>query len=174
MHTLSFTDRRKVHIVLVPLIVVLFASCGQHYSDDEKDVITVVEQFFHGLAARDSSLLRSVMLPQGTISSIREADGQAFVRTRIHEDFFQSIAVEENDLLERMWEPEVLIEGRVATLWTQYDFYLNGSFSHCGIDVFTLLKVDEGWKIAGAVYSVVKTGCDESPLGPPKSLNSDS
>jgi len=173
MHILSFMIRRKVHFFLVPLIVVLFGNCSYKYSDEDKAVITVVEQFFQGLAVRDSSTLRAVMLPQGTISSIREADGQAFVRTRTHEDFFQSIAVEENDLSERMWEPEVLIEGRVATLWTQYDFYLNGSLSHCGIDVFTMLRTDEGWKIAGAVYSVVKTGCDESPLGLPKSLNSD-
>jgi hypothetical protein len=70
----------------------------------------VVEQFFNGLAEKDTTTLRALMLPLETISSIREADGQVVVRSRTHEDFYQSIAV----------------------------------------------------------YSVVKTGCEESPLGPPE------
>jgi hypothetical protein len=74
---------------------------------------------------------------------------------------------EDQELLERMWEPVVQVHDRVAMVWTPYDFYLNGAFSHCGTDVFTLLKESEGWKIASITYNVVREGCPTSPLGPP-------
>jgi hypothetical protein len=153
---------------LLLLLFALFSSCSKELSTDEKAVIEVVEQFFQGLSAKDSTALRGAMLPHGTISSVREIDGRRVVRYQEYEQFFENIAMEENDFLERMWEPMVLINGDVAMLWTPYDFYFNGSFSHCGIDAFNLLKTDAGWKIAGTVYSVVKTGCEESPLYPPE------
>jgi hypothetical protein len=36
------------------------------------------------------------------------------------------------------------------------------------VDAFDLVKTPEGWKIAGGVYTVERTGCPPSPLGPPK------
>ena len=57
--------------------------------------------------------------------------------------------------------------GSVAVLWADYDFHLNGKFSHCGIDSFTLLKTTAGWKIAAVADTRETTGCAPSPLGPP-------
>jgi len=53
-------------------------------------------------------------------------------------------------------------------VWTPYDFWVDGKFSHCGIDIFDLVKTAEGWKISGATYTVERTGCAASPLGPLK------
>ena len=36
----------------------------------------------------------------------------------------------------------------------------------CGIDDFSLVLTPTGWKIAAATYTVERTGCPESPLGP--------
>jgi len=66
-----------------------------------------------------------------------------------------------------MWNPTVQIQGRVAMVWTPYDFHLNGEFSHCGIDVFTMLQGAEGWQVASITYNVVREGCTPSPLGSP-------
>jgi hypothetical protein len=54
----------------------------------------------------------------------------------------------------------------MAAVWTPYDLYVDGEFSHCGIDNFNLLKTDEGWKITGIVFSMEPENCSESPLGP--------
>jgi hypothetical protein len=70
--------------------------------------------------------------------------------------------------LERMWDPEVRIQGAIAAVWTRYDFHRDGKFSHCGTDAFNLVKTAEGWKIASAMWTVERTGCVPSPLGPPK------
>jgi hypothetical protein len=67
-----------------------------------------------------------------------------------------------------MWNPEVRVHGPIASVWTAYDFWVDGKFSHCGVDVFDLVKTAEGWKISGGAYTVERTGCAPSPLGPLK------
>lgn len=151
-----------LHIVFILLL--LSASCIRKQTDDEKAVITIVEQFFHALAAKDSSAARAVMEAEGRFYSVRE---EGTYRTQTHRDFFERIAAEESEFLERMWNPTILIHGRIAVLWTPYDFHRNGEFSHCGVDAFSLIKTQQGWKIAGTVYTVERTGCPKTPLGPP-------
>ena len=58
------------------------------------------------------------------------------------------------------------MHGPIASVWTPYDFWVDGKFSHCGIDIFDLVKTAEGWKISGLTYTVERTGCAPSPLGP--------
>ena len=54
---------------------------------------------------------------------------------------------------ERYWDAKVLTYGFIASVWAPYDFYLNGSFSHCGVDLFYLVKTDKAWKIAHFGYT---------------------
>jgi hypothetical protein len=68
-----------------------------------------------------------------------------------------------------MWDPLVLVHGRIAVVWAPYDFHINGEFSHCGVDAFTLIKTENGWQIAGAAYTIEPKGCAASPLGPVES-----
>ena len=62
----------------------------------------------------------------------------------------------------------VLEHDRMATVWTPYDFYLNGEFHHCGTNSFSLIRDESGWRIAGVVYSIETETCEPSPLGPPE------
>jgi hypothetical protein len=36
-----------------------------------------------------------------------------------------------------------------------------GKFSHCGIDVFTFLRMPQGWKIVSLAYSIEPDACGE-------------
>jgi len=47
----------------------------------------------------------------------------------------------------------VITDGAIASVWAPYDFYLNGSFSHCGVDLFYLVKTDNKWEIAHFGYT---------------------
>ena len=133
----------------------------------EREVAAVAQRFLEALSAADTATLAGLLAPGATIHSVREGEGGASLRVVTREDFLASLGGETEQLLERMWEPTVLVRGGVAMVWTPYDFHLNGSFSHCGIDVFTLLKGEEGWQVTGITYNVVREGCQPSPLGPP-------
>jgi hypothetical protein len=57
----------------------------------------------------------------------------------------------------------VQVHKRIAMVWNPYDLWVNNKFSHCGVDVFTLLKTKAGWKIASLAFSMETEGC--SPPG---------
>ena|SRR5689334_21105117 len=152
--------------------VVLALSCyGLFGADtsDEKDVIAVVQRFFDAMSAHDSAAARAVLMPEGRTVATRETGA---VSGGTQEQFAARLSTIKEPILERMWNPKVLVdrrkEGAIATLWAEYDFHREGKFSHCGVDSFSLVKTPEGWKIAGVVYTMQMTGCAASPLGPPK------
>jgi len=137
-------------------------------SEDEAAVLVAVEQFFETMTANDSAGARAVLDPAGSFVSVRwNEDGERVVRRAPNDAYLGSLATESETYLERMWDPEVRIHGPIATVWTPYDFYVDGVFSHCGVDAFQLLRTDAGWLITGGMYTVERTECPESPLGPP-------
>lgn len=50
----------------------------------------------------------------------------------------------------------MLIEGDAAVVWGRHGFEVDGELSHVGVDAFHLLRTEEGWKVAGGAYSVVR------------------
>ena len=56
----------------------------------------------------------------------------------------------------------------VGMVWMPYDLYLNGVWSHCGADVFTLVKADGKWSIVSIAWSAEQPPvCEKHPSGPP-------
>jgi hypothetical protein len=72
----------------------------------------------------------------------------------------------DSQLTERYWDEELLLSDVLAVFWAPYDFYIDGEFSHCGIDVLNLIKVDDEWKIGHAMWTIQRPDCEASPLGP--------
>ncbi len=150
------------------LVLLAMPSSAQAQSSEEEAVVAAVQHLFDAMAARDTLAARAVLLPEGRFYSIRDSDDGPRVGSTTHRAFLEQLGVSENDWLERLWNPTVLIHGRMAMVWAEYDFHRDGAFSHCGVDAFSLYKTADGWKIAGTTYTVEPTGCEESPLGPPK------
>jgi hypothetical protein len=132
---------------------------------EEKAVIAAVQTLFDGMAAHNPEMVKSVMTPDARAVGVRP-DKVGTARSR--DELAQAIAGGTAPILERIWEPKVLVRGRIANVWAEYDFHSNGKFGHCGIDTFLLLKTDEGWKIFSLTWTQETEGCKPSPLGPPK------
>ncbi|HTX39659.1 MAG TPA: nuclear transport factor 2 family protein [Bryobacteraceae bacterium] len=126
-------------------------------SSGEKDAVAVVQHIFDGMAAHDAALIRSVMLPDARLFAIR--DNGAPVSTAAA-DFASQIAANQSALVERFTgQPKVLIRGRMAQVWGEYEFLRDGKFQHCGVDSVSLLKTADGWKVAAIAYTSETTGC---------------
>jgi hypothetical protein len=136
-------------------------------SADRTEIVAVVQAFFDSMAKRDAALATKALMPDARIYAVTEAATRS-VRPSTAADFIRGLTTGTGDLLERMWDPEIRIQGGIATLWTRYDFHRGPTFSHCGTDAFDLVNTADGWKIAGLMYTVERTGCAPSPLGPPK------
>jgi hypothetical protein len=131
-------------------------------------VLSVVERFFDTMAARDVAGAATVLVPAGRFVSTRTVEGRRVTRGFTNREYLDRLAGRREEVRERIWEPEVRIRGRVASVWAPYDFWTDGAFSHCGVDALDLVETLEGWKIAGGVYTVETEGCAPSPLGPPR------
>ena len=49
--------------------------------------------------------------------------------------------------LEKLLSYDIRIDGNLASVWTPYEFYLNGNFSHCGANSFQLFHNNGKWEI---------------------------
>jgi hypothetical protein len=137
--------------------------------DDEKAaVLAALQKFFDTMATRDVEGARAVLMPEGRLFSVRDQSGQSITRSQSIQEYLDALGKRTQAYRERFWSPEVRVHGPVGAVWTPYDFWVEGKFSHCGIDVFDFVKTAEGWKISGGVYTVERTGCAPSPLGPLK------
>jgi hypothetical protein len=63
-------------------------------------------------------------------------------------------------LRERYWDPVVHVRNGIAVVWTPYEFWEDGKTTHCGIDVFQLVKEAGRWRVAGITYTVEPTACE--------------
>ena len=146
--------------MLLPLFifVCLPAFCADQ--TEEKSVIAVVQKFFDSMAAHDPEANRAVSIPEGRVIGV----AQNRTTNISQEEFAAHLGATKAAYLERMWNPKVLIHGSIANVWADYDFHLDGKFTHCGIDSFSLVKSGGAWKVAGIVYTVETTGCPPSPL----------
>lgn len=133
---------------------------------DERAVLDVVVAFFDAMAAGDGEAWEDTLLEDVTfVGTTQTTDGVAV--NGIARDEFLALLEGPTGFLERMWDPAVRVHGTIATVWTPYDLHRDGEFSHCGIDAFSLVKTNEGWRIASIVWTAEPVGCDPSPLGPP-------
>jgi hypothetical protein len=144
------------------------ASPKSERTEDERAVLLAVQRFFDTMTAKDTAGARTVLDPEGDFVSVRWDDaGEPVVRRASNAAFLERLATLTETYLERMWESEVRVHGPIATVWTPYDFHVDGKFSHCGVDAFQLLRTPTGWTVTGGTYTVERTGCTESPLGVP-------
>ena len=126
-----------------------------------------MQAFFDTMTARDVEGARQILQPQGRFHAMSVKDGKPEVRAFANEEYFAQLQASKQKMQERIWRPEIRVNGLIATIVAPYDFWIDGKYSHCGVDAFDLIKTEDGWKIAGGVYTV-ESRCAPSPLGPLK------
>jgi hypothetical protein len=131
-------------------------------------VMQVVGAFFEAINSSSASLMAKIALHDAMTYSVREQDGgHGLLRARPQTHDLDQANWGPEKLTERYWDPTVLVTDHIAVFWAPYDFYIDGVFSHCGMDAIDLVKVDGEWKIGNSSWTVQKTGCTRHPDGPP-------
>jgi hypothetical protein len=124
---------------------------------DEKAAVDAIQKLFDGMAAKNAEAIRAVLLPEVQLYSVRDQNPPAM---STGERFVTQIAGAKGALLERFTgAPHVMVRGRMAVVWGEYEFLRDGKFSHCGVDTATLFQTAEGWKVSSLAYTVETTGC---------------
>lgn len=146
-------------IIFLALIVAGFNCFSQAVDSDKKAVLEKVNKFFEALEKQDTVLYKSLVFTNGQIWAMRhQADSVKQTMRTFSDDFkrFNPQAV----IQEKPWSYDVKVHNDVAIVWAPYTLSISGKFSHCGIDIFTLIKIKEDWKIINATYTVEPDGCE--------------
>jgi hypothetical protein len=132
------------------------------------EVLVTIRAALSTLGDRNVEAHRELFLPEATITAVALRDGERSIRVSTLEESINSIAAVTVPMVERIWDPEVRVDGEVAIVWAPYDFYINDSFSHCGHDGFQLVRTDRGWRLASLIYTVEQPpDCELHPDGVP-------
>jgi len=149
------------------LMLTTWPASGQ-VGGEEKAAIAVADSALEAITRGDMAALTDLMLPEAIMfpTGTRQ-DGVTGYRVRTRAE--QRAAAVTRKVTERGFRPEARVSGPVAIVWYPYDLYVDGQWSHCGVDVFTLIQADGRWRIATMSWSAVQPpACEKHPDGPPK------
>lgn len=116
----------------------------------------VVNAFFQTMETKDAVAFNDLFLKNAYAYSVRQKADSVLVGNSL-----LKASSSKNIWKERLRAEEITIHvgNRIAAVWAPYDFWINNTHSHCGYEVFTLIKKDQDWKIASLTYSVEKDSC---------------
>jgi len=129
------------------------------------NAVAVAEAFLLAIGRADTAALRLHSVSATRLVALSD-EPNAEPQVTSLEAFLAQIQGDSGRYLERMWAPQAHVDGRLATVWTEYDFYRDEAFSHCGIDSFDLVRMGRSWKVLSVVYTIHPEDCANSPLGP--------
>lgn len=127
----------------------------------EREVMAVVNRVFEAMRTNDSTLLKSCFAKEVRLSTVFiDKNGVTQLRNDELQKFVDAVGAKKSDVYnEPIWNERIQIDGALAAVWVDYAFYLNTTFSHCGVDAFHLIKTNEGWKIFNLVDTRRKADC---------------
>jgi len=142
---------------------------AQEVTDEGARALAVVEASLEALSNEDMVAFTDFMIEEAVTLRVAERDGEVRYAFRTRAEWrANSPGV---DVVERGFDPEVLVSGPLAVVWLPYDIYIDGEWSHCGVDVATLVRIDGDWKIATLSWTAEQPpACQRHPDGPPSGI----
>ena len=133
-------------------------------TDNKAAVKQVVETFFEGFHKQDSVLMKSVLADAVVLQTTgRNKEGKTLFRNEKIEKLITSITNIPDSIAfqEKLTSWSIQVDRTMANAWVGYEFWLNGKFSHCGINSFQMVNFDGDWKIIYLIDTRGKVGCKD-------------
>ncbi|PKA96566.1 hypothetical protein B0O79_0203 [Flavobacteriaceae bacterium MAR_2009_75] len=142
----------------------ILVSIGSWSQDSEvMEVQNTIEKFFDGFHAQDSVQIKQTVSDSIIIQTIAMDDmDNPMVKSKNLNEFLKSIVAipKSTKFEEAITNYSIQIDGPMANAWTDYKFYLDGKFHHCGVNSFQLIKdLEKGWQIIYVIDTRRKTNC---------------
>jgi len=147
-------------VIILALMCAFFSQKLMAQIADEEQVKKAVNNLFAGMKSGDSTLAASAFAKSSILQTIVSNNGKNTVRTQPVADFLKFIGTPHNQKYdERIVFTKILIDGPLASVWTDYKFFVDDKFSHCGVNSFQLVKGENGWQIVYIIDTRRKDQC---------------
>ena len=143
------------------IITILCAMSLSVSSAQEQAVRARINGMFQAMYDGDTAALRSCFIPAGQLMTFtHDAAGNPRAKAESLNDFIRGVAtIGDAEFEERLTGWQILIDDGIAAVWTPYEFYFENKFSHCGVNSFQLIKVQNDWKISLITDTRRKRNC---------------
>jgi hypothetical protein len=146
--------------VFLMFMMMACASLAMNAQGDIDLIKSTINQMFDGMRKGDSTMVSAVFVKDAKMQSvITDENGSTQLRTGSLASFLRAIGTPHDEVWdERISFEQILIDGPLASVWTPYQFYRGGKYSHCGYNSFQMAKIAGEWKI---VYIVDTRGGED-------------
>ena len=133
-----------------------------HAQTTEDSVKNVINRLFEGMKSANPEMIENSFADSAILQTIgRDKEGKTVIRTSTVASFSSSISkLKAGAADERIKFETIKIDGPLALVWTPYSFYFNGAFSHCGVNSFQLVRINDEWKIQYLIDTRRKSACE--------------
>lgn len=132
-----------------------------HQAGDEAAVLSAMDRYMHAISANDLQAMAAMQTPDGmTYRARATAGGGAEIAARPNSYWVDPARADGRVVRERYWSPTVLVRGSIALVWAPYEFWVDGKTSHCGVDVFSFVKIDGDWRVSNSMWTVEPDACE--------------
>ena len=152
------------HFFLLITLLSGFSASAQRNNGEEAAVKATINKLFDGMQKADSTLLNPLFTPTARLQTVVNKEGEVTVHDDAIGTFINSIGkAKAGTLDERLSGMEIRIDAELATAWTPYVFYFQDKKNHCGVNAFTLVKMNGNWKIQTIIDTRRKDNCPDLP-----------
>jgi len=147
-------------ITIAILTLALLSNAGQAQTAEDS-IKATVNTLFVAMKTSDPAKLSSTFDMSAVLQTIaKNGAGETVVKNEEVKEFADAVSkMPAGDADERVEFGHILIDGPMATVWAPYKFYYKGTFSHCGVDMFQLVRMKGGWKIVYLIDTRRKEPC---------------
>lgn len=146
------------------IILCLFFSSQLAFAQqsDTLQIQQTINRFFEGMKSADSTYIKTTITSTCSLRTVAVSkDGKVRLVDEQMSAFLTAVGTKKEGVIydERLQGFDINIDGPMASAWTPYRFYVNEKFNHCGVNVFTLMKTTDGWKIIAIIDTRRKENC---------------
>ena len=143
------------------VLILTFASLKAFSQTAEEAVKKPIKLLFDGMRNSDSNMLKAAFTTGAILQTVvKDKDGATKVQTESAVDFIAALSKPHASICdERIRFDVIRVDSDMAIVWTPYKFYLGDQFSHCGVNSFQLVKLNNEWKIQYLIDTRRKDNC---------------
>ncbi len=151
----------KKFVCFIALITGVFITAQD---TSEAEVKVAIETFFEGFHKGDTLLMKSTMANNLIFQTAsKNKEQQDILKQDDVAGFIKAIG--SGRPVKEKWEERISsytikVDGNMANAWTEYEFWLDGKFSHCGVNSFQLFHDNGIWKIIYLIDTRRRSSCE--------------
>jgi hypothetical protein len=129
----------------------------------ENEIKKTIELFFEGIQKGDTlAVNKAVHHNFRGLTTYINKEGNSVIADEVTKKQFLSVVASKNPndvWFEKILSYTIEIDTNLANVWTPYEFYVNGTFIHCGSNSFQLVLLNEQWIIVSIIDTRRRENC---------------